>query len=109
LQFQNRNRINAFAPRPSTPNNFGITFTATEQLEFSSRKKKMREGIDGTKVPHHSIWKTLVAMVMKRRPSISAATDERQPSCFGLEEERGEDWKGSGAMKSEINESRPSL
>jgi hypothetical protein len=26
-----------------------------------------------------------------------------------LEEERGEDWKGSGAMKSAINESRPSL
>ena len=62
-----------------------------------------------TKVPHHSMWKTLVAVVMNRRPPISAATDERQPSCFGLEEERGEDWKGSGAMKSAINESRPSL
>jgi hypothetical protein len=35
--------------------------------------------------------------------------DERQPGCFGLEDERGEDWKGSGAMKSAINESRPSL
>ena len=80
----------------------------TEQLEFSSRKKKMRKVIDGTKVPH-SIWKTLVAVVMNRRPPISAATDERQPSCFGLEEERGEDWKGSGAMKSVINDSRPSL
>jgi hypothetical protein len=104
LQFQNWNRINALAPRPSTPSNIGITFTA-----FSSRKKKMRKVIDGTKVPHHSIWKTLVAVVMNRRPPISAATDERQPSCFGLEEERGEDWKGSGAMKSAINESRPSL
>ena len=112
MQFQNWNRINALAPRPSTPSNIGITFTAsikdTEQLEFSSRKKKMRKVIDGTKVPH-SIWKTLVAVVMNRRPPISAATDERQPSCFGLEEERGEDWKGSGAMKSAINESRPSL
>ena len=113
MQFQNWNLINALASRPSTPSNIGITFTAsikdTEQLEFSSRKKKMRKVIDGTKVPHHSMWKTLVAVVMNRRPPISAATDERQPSCFGLEEERGEDWKGSGAMKSAINESRPSL
>jgi hypothetical protein len=25
-----------------------------------------------------------------------AVPDEHQPSCFGLEEERGGDWKGSG-------------
>jgi hypothetical protein len=35
--------------------------------------------------------------------------DEHQPSCFALEEERGEGWKGSGAAKSEINEAKPSL
>jgi hypothetical protein len=27
--------------------------------------------------------------------------DERQPSCFALEEERGEAWKGGGAMAAE--------
>jgi predicted DNA-binding protein (UPF0251 family) len=27
--------------------------------------------------------------------------DERQPSCFALEEERGEAWKGGGAMVAE--------
>jgi len=45
----------------------------------------------------------------QKRYDSGTATDERQPGCFGLEEERGEDWKGSGAMKPAINESRPSL
>jgi len=34
---------------------------------------------------------------------------EHQPSCFALEEEKGEGWKGSGAMGPAINEARPSL
>lgn len=34
---------------------------------------------------------------------------EHQPSCFSLEEEKGEHWKGSGATRPAINESRPSL
>ena len=37
------------------------------------------------------------------------ASGERQAGCFALEEEKGEGWKGSGAMKSDINEKRPSL
>ena len=32
-----------------------------------------------------------------------------KPSCFALEEEKGEGWKGSGAMGPAINEARPSL
>jgi len=40
---------------------------------------------------------------------VSTPTEKRPPSCFALEEERGEDWKGSSAMKSEINETLPSL
>jgi flagellar biosynthesis/type III secretory pathway protein FliH len=35
--------------------------------------------------------------------------DEHQPSCFALEEEKGEMWKGTGATRPELNESRPSL
>ncbi len=35
--------------------------------------------------------------------------NEHQPSCFALEEEKGETWKGSGATKSVVNEARPSL
>ena len=40
---------------------------------------------------------------------LSVAADEHQPSCFALEEEKGEGWKGSGAMGPAINEARPSL
>jgi hypothetical protein len=36
-----------------------------------------------------------------------AAADERQSGCFGLEEERGSHWTGSGVPI--INEARPSL
>ena len=81
------------------------------QLEFSSRKEEMTKVVDGTKVLHHGLFYMENAGGCCDEPetSISAATDERQPSCFGLEEERGEDWKGSGAMKSVINDSRPSL
>jgi len=34
---------------------------------------------------------------------------ERQPSCFALEDEKGEDWKGTGATRSQIIDVRPSL
>jgi hypothetical protein len=39
----------------------------------------------------------------------SSAANEHQPSCFALEEERGEGWKGSGATKPNINEAKSSL
>ena len=39
----------------------------------------------------------------------STATDEHQPSCFALEEEKGEHWTGSGAVGRAINDARPSL
>ena len=35
--------------------------------------------------------------------------DEHQPSCFALEEERGENWKGTGAATSAIKEAKPTL
>jgi hypothetical protein len=35
--------------------------------------------------------------------------DEHQPSCFGLEEERGGSWKGSGGSVPSIKEAKPSL
>jgi hypothetical protein len=48
------------------------------------------------------------------RPADSAISplmvaEEHQPSCFALEEEKGEGWKGSGAMGPAINEAWPSL
>jgi len=38
----------------------------------------------------------------------SMVAEEHQPSCFALEEEKGEGWKGGGAKKPAIKE-RPSL
>jgi hypothetical protein len=38
-----------------------------------------------------------------------AMPDEHQPSCFGLEEERGGSWKGSGGSVPSIREAKPSL
>jgi len=38
-----------------------------------------------------------------------AAPYERQPGCFGLEEERGGNWKGSGGTVPSIKEAKPSL
>jgi hypothetical protein len=37
----------------------------------------------------------------------SARSDEHQPGCFALEEERGDGWKGSGDPA--IKEARPTL
>ena len=42
-------------------------------------------------------------------PAPSSAVNEHQPSCFAGEEERGEQWKGSGATKTTINEVKSSL
>ena len=39
----------------------------------------------------------------------STAANEHHPSCFALEEERGERWKGTGATKPSVNETKPSL
>ena len=71
----------------------------------------MTKVVDGTKVPHHGLFymENAGGCDDESETLISAETDDRQPGCFALEEERGEDWKGSGVMKSAINESRPSL
>ena len=37
------------------------------------------------------------------------AAEGHLPSCFALEEERGEGWSGNGAMGPAINEALPSL
>ncbi len=47
--------------------------------------------------------------VMHPEASPPTAPDEHQPSCFALEEEKGEDWKGTGATELVIKEAKPSL
>jgi hypothetical protein len=46
-------------------------------------------------------------LTLKFRKKLPTETDERQPGCFALEEERGGNWKGGGAPL--IKEARPSL
>jgi hypothetical protein len=43
------------------------------------------------------------------KPATAPAEEEHQPSCFALEEEKGECWRGSGSTKPAINDVRPSL
>ena len=64
----------------------------------------MATEIDGTKAPRHG----LNAGGYNVEPQ-EPASGEHQSSCFALEEEKGEGWKGAGGMKSDINETRPSL
>ena len=37
------------------------------------------------------------------------ASNGHQPGCFAWEEEKGEDWKGTGASEPVLKEARPSL
>jgi hypothetical protein len=71
----------------------------------------MANQIDGTKAPQHGLFYMENAggynVEPKEAPSLSDG--ERQSSCFAGEEEKGEDWKGGGGLKSAINEKLPSL
>jgi hypothetical protein len=68
----------------------------------------MATEIDGTKAPHHGLFYVESASGYNVEPQ-EPASGEHQSSCFALEEEKEEGWKGAGGMKSDINETRPSL
>jgi hypothetical protein len=71
----------------------------------------MTKAIDGTKVPHHGLFymENAGGFRVEQESPAPITTEERQPSCFALEDEKGEDWKGTGATRSQIIEARPSL
>ena len=71
----------------------------------------MTKVIDGTRVPQHGLFYMENAGGLEPDPKIPAltSTDDRQPGCFALEDEKGEDWKGSGASRLQIVDVRPSL
>lgn len=70
----------------------------------------MKKAIDGTKAPQHGLfYMENAGGFLAELESPAIATDERQPGCFALEDEKGEDWKGSGATRSQIMEARPTL
>lgn len=68
---------------------------------------------DGTKVAPHGLFYMEsdggAAPEPPAAPPLAPTTEEHQAGCFALEEERGEGWTGTGAMKPMINEKRPSL
>ena len=63
--------------------------------------------IDGIKVALHGLFHHEGTSRGMIEPALEP--DEHKPSCFALEEEKGEGWKGSGAMKASVNETRPTL
>lgn len=70
----------------------------------------MAKIIDGTKVPHHGLfYMENAGGLLELESPAPIAADEHQPSCFALEDEKGEGWKGSGAARPQIIEARPSL
>jgi hypothetical protein len=66
----------------------------------------MGKVIDGTRVAPHGMFYLEDAGGTDAEPALP---DERKPSCFALEEEKGDGWHGVGAMKSLLNERRPTL
>lgn len=42
-------------------------------------------------------------------PTVPSLTDGHQPSCFALEEERGEGWHGEGASGPLVKDVKPTL
>jgi hypothetical protein len=68
----------------------------------------MRHIINGADVAPHGMFYMEGAGGCDAELAPSAA-DEHKPSCFALEDEKGEGWKGVGAMKSLVNEARPTL
>jgi hypothetical protein len=71
----------------------------------------MAKQIDGTKAPHHGLFymENAGGHLLEPEEPTSPSADERQSGCFAWEEEKGEDWKSGGGLKSDINEKRPSL
>ena len=93
MQFQNRNRINFFTPRPSTPRDIGITFMAVRSWNLVQGKEEMTKVVDGTKVRHHGLFYMENAGGYGDEPETpkSAATDDRH-QVFSL-------WKRKGAKR----------
>ncbi len=66
----------------------------------------MPDILDGTTVPHGMFF---METASGYRADIENADEEHQPSCFGLEEEKGDSWTGVGAARPLLIETRPTL
>jgi hypothetical protein len=72
-----------------------------------NRRMTMTNPLDGRQVPPHGMF------FMESAGGYHSKTDEvdekHQPSCFALEEEKGETWTGVGASRPVIIETKPTL
>jgi hypothetical protein len=68
----------------------------------------MGKVIDGTKIAPHGMF-YLEGAGGTDAEAAAPLPDEHAASCFALEEEKGEGWHGVGAMKSLLNDRRPTL
>ena len=78
---------------------------------MDAQSRREDEMVETIVAPHGLFYMENAGGYKQAYPEIppSMAADEHRPSCFALEEEKGEGWKGSGAMGPAINEARPSL
>jgi len=66
----------------------------------------MARVIDGTKIAPHGMF--FMENARDRDPEWTDL-EEHAPSCFALEEEKGESWHGGGAASVVFKDVRPSL
>jgi hypothetical protein len=75
----------------------------------------MQAGLDVVRIDGIGDWLQTEARFLADRPKAeirdpaTLSPDEHQAGCFALEEERGQNWKGTGATRSAIKEAQPSL
>ncbi len=67
----------------------------------------MTDLLDGTRVPAHGMF--FMESAGGYRFKTDEVAEERQPSCFALEEEKGETWTGIGASRPIIIDTKPTL
>lgn len=83
-------------------------------VDMILRRMKTRGSImthldNGTTLAPHGLFYMENAGGYPTEPRPPITEEEHQPSCFALEEERGEGWKGSGASRPMLKETRPTL
>jgi hypothetical protein len=67
----------------------------------------MTDFLDGTQVPPHGMF--FMESAGGYRSKTNEVDEEHQPSCFALEEEKGETWAGTGASQPLIIDTKPTL
>ena len=76
---------------------------------MDAQSRREDEMVETIVAPHGLFYMENAGGYKPAHPEIPPSAEEHQASCFALEEETGEGWRGSGAMGPAINDARPSL